>query len=279
MLWQNGDKGFRIETYTRKDGSSTKFGQFVPLAYNDSKKYPVIIFLHGLGEGGTDAKANLRVGLAPFVADQADRFGFICLFPQSPSGSWRENSREADDVIGILDAVGKKFPGADMDRVSLTGLSTGGYGTYAIGAQFKDRFACLAPMGSNEDYHDPSQLVGIPIHAIYNSGDMFAHDEGMINRIKSAGGNADYEVYDAAGHDCWERAYSEGGLFAWMQTQHRRVSARPAMITPDHPTLVTPSTSIVSRPTVASMPAAQSPVAPAAPASRTTANGAMNTPF
>src|SRR5437016_1067318 len=75
MLEQNGDKGFMTKTLAR--GSRTrKYGLFVPMSYSKTTtmKYPVIIFLHGVGEGGSDSKANMRVGLGPIVADQASAF-------------------------------------------------------------------------------------------------------------------------------------------------------------------------------------------------------------
>ena len=119
----------------------------MPLAYDPKMAYPVIIFLHGMGEGGNDAHANMRVGLAPFVHDKEATFPFICIFPQSASGGWNENSEAAVDVIAELDQVSSEYH-VDQDRVILTGLSTGGYGTWAIGAKYKDRFAALVPMGT-----------------------------------------------------------------------------------------------------------------------------------
>jgi len=253
-----GIKTGAMRTTLKRGDRERWYGVFVPYNYDPNKKYPAIVFLHGLGEGGSDARANLRVGLAPFVADAADRFQFICIFPQSPSGGWSENSEEAKDIITALDDVSKKYS-VDQDRVCLTGLSTGGYGTYAIGAQYIDRFAALAPMGSNGDYNDVARLKNIPIYAIANSGDILAHDRGMIERIQAAGNhNAKYEEYDAGGHDCWERAYSEGTLFRWLLNQRR---TRPAAAAP------TASTPVASaQPVVAPAPVAVAPVRANVPA-------------
>src|SRR5271170_7182657 len=71
----DGPTGFMIKTLVRGD-RTRKYGLFVPLTYDPNKSYPVIIFLHGLGEGGSDAHANMRVGLAPFVHDRQDTFPF-----------------------------------------------------------------------------------------------------------------------------------------------------------------------------------------------------------
>ncbi len=243
---QADGRGFSRPTLVRVDRQRV-YGLFVPLNYNPATKYPVIIFLHGMGEGGNDAKANLRVGLAPFVADRANDFPFICIFPQSPDGSWNENSQSAADVIAELDEVSRKY-NVDQDRVSLTGLSTGGYGTWAIGAKYHDRFAALVPMGSSSsDGKDAAILKDMPIRSYHNSMDMFAgvwNDTGMVSKLKSMGGDAEVTVYTAVGHDCWETAYASPELFTWLLQQRRKgapmLPARTSSsIAPSHP-LTTP---------------------------------------
>ena len=223
-----GPTGFMIKTLHRGN-RDRKYGLFVPVAYNPAMSYPVIIFLHGMGEGGNDARANMRVGLAPFVHDRQADFPFICIFPQSSSGGWDENSDAAVDAIAELDAVSAEYH-VDADRVSLTGLSTGGYGTWAIGTKYKDRFAALVPMGSSSyDGKDAQKLVDMPIWAFHNSGDMFAgvwNDTGMVDKVNSLGGHAKVNTYGALGHDVWETVYAKGELFQWLLVQ--RKSSRAA---------------------------------------------------
>ncbi len=245
----DGPKGFMIKTLARGD-RERKYGVFVPLTYDSSRSYPCIIFLHGMGEGGSDSRPNLRVGLAPFVALRAADFPFICIFPQSDSGQWDENGQNAMDVIAELDITSKAYT-IDQDRVSLTGLSTGGYGTWAIGAKYKERFAALVPMGSSEDPGKYAQVLAdakMPIWSFHNSGDMFAmswNDSGMVSKIKTMGWDEpQYTEYSAMGHDCWETAYGDGQLFAWLEQQHRH-SASGASTTGVHtPSYMTPTASI-----------------------------------
>jgi len=232
MLYKNGDKGFMIKEITR--GTRTrKYGLFVPLSYSatSTTKVPCIVFLHGLGEGGNDSHANLRVGMAPFVADQASTFNFIVIFPQSDNGHWDPDGENATDAIAELDAVAKMYPNLDLDRVSLTGLSTGGYGTWAIGAKYKDRFAALVPMGSSgSDFDDVPNLVNMPIRSYHNNGDPFAaqwNDTVMVEKIQANGGHAEMFKTDGPGHDCWEIAYGQTDLFVWLAQQRRRPTASP----------------------------------------------------
>ena len=234
MVGQSGDKlGFNIRTITRGD-RTRKYGLFVPLNYKADHAYPVIIFLHGMGEGGGDAHANMRVGLAPFVADRAQDFPFIVIFPQSEGGGWNENSQAAQDIFTALDEVAKQY-NVNRDMVSLTGLSTGGYGTWVIGATHTDVFAALVPMGSNAQcvqYVD--KLKNMPIRAYHNGGDPFAavwNDETMCNKVNAAGGHADFTRTNDGGHDCWDGVYADGELFTWLLQQHRRPQVRTSATT------------------------------------------------
>lgn len=248
-----GPTGFMIKTLNRGD-RSRKYGVFVPLGYNSGQSYPVIIFLHGMGEGGNDAHANMRVGLAPFVHDRQDNFPFICIFPQSSSGGWDENSEAATDVIAELDAVSAEYH-VDQDRVSLTGLSTGGYGTWAIGAKYKERFAALVPMGSSSsDGKDAQKFVDMPIWAFHNTGDMFAgvwNDTGMVSKINSLGGHAKINTYGALGHDVWETVYAQGELFDWLLQQRRSArTATPGVAPSNKASSLIPSSNVQASQTV-----------------------------
>jgi len=234
------DKGFSYAKLTRGN-HVRKYGLFVPLSYKPTTKYPVIVFLNGIGEGtgmGEGDGKNMTVGLGPFVAKMRDTFDFIVIFPQS-DGPWSADSVYADDVITAIDDVSKKYS-VDADRISLTGLSTGGYGTYAIGAKYHDRFAALVPMGSNGAAMDKcDQLTKLAVRAYCSeSGDIFAgsNDRDMVRKINSLGGHAEFIATPTSGHDCWEYVYGNGELFTWMKMQRRtgagpgipRTSATPA---------------------------------------------------
>jgi len=228
LVGKDGDKGFMFKTLARGD-HHRKYGVFIPMDYKPgtTKKYPAIIFLQGVGEGagmGDGDGKNMTVGLGPFVALQKESFPFIVMFVQS-SGGWDAESVYAQDVITALDDMSKQYP-IDQDRVSLTGLSTGGYGTYVIGAKYHDRFAAIVPMGSNgADTSVADKLVGLSVRAYCSeSGDIFAgdNDRRMVEKIKTLGGNAEFIQTPTSGHDCWEYVYGSGELFTWMQQQRRK---------------------------------------------------------
>jgi predicted peptidase len=252
LVGQDGNKGFMYRTLAR-DFHVRKYGLFIPMNYKPTKKYPVIIFLHGIGEsaglGEGDGK-NLEVGLGPSVAIQKDTFPFICIFPQC-DGNWNPNSEYAEDVVAALDDVAKHYS-VDQDRVTLTGTSIGGYGTYAIGSKYYDRFAAIVPLCSNqEDFNAVTNLTKLPVRAyVSKTGDMFAqdHDRNMVLAIAAAGGNAELIPTPTVGHNCWDWVYSQPELYAWMAQQRRpkgNIASAAIQATPGLP---------VSRPTPTSIP-------------------------
>src|SRR2546421_4676637 len=125
------------------EGKSQSLYVFVPRNYDPHKKYPALIYLHGLFEAWDGANGFLSGGLPPEVARRADDWPFVTIFPQS-SGSWRGKDRERD-VLAALDYAQQHWS-IGSDRVILSGLSFGGLGVWLIGAKHPDRFAALVPI-------------------------------------------------------------------------------------------------------------------------------------
>ncbi len=224
--------GFTIKTLA--NSSHRKYSVFIPYDYSPAKAWPVIVFLHGVGEGGSNATSNLGVGLGPAIADRASAFPFIVIFPQSENGYWNADSSAAYDAIAALHEVKQQYR-VDDQRVYLTGLSTGGYGTWVIGAKYKSEFTALVPMCAFSAQDVVPQLKDIPVWAFHNSGDMFvlaAGTHGMVDAINKIGGNAKYTEYGALGHNCWDRAYGEGELFDWMLSMRKRADGRISVTPP-----------------------------------------------
>ncbi|MFL5549048.1 MAG: alpha/beta hydrolase-fold protein, partial [Gemmatimonadaceae bacterium] len=125
-------------------GQSYKYQIFVPASYTRSQRLPVILFLHGAGERGSDGFMQTQVGLASAIRQNAARVPAIAVFPQATAdSSW--TGTLAQVAMMALDQTTREYQ-TDPTRVYLTGLSMGGNGTWYVAYRNPKRFAAIAPI-------------------------------------------------------------------------------------------------------------------------------------
>jgi predicted peptidase len=230
-------------------GVSYKYQVFVPKGYSPEKKWPVIFFLHGAGERGSDGESQTAIGLPARLRLNPD-FPAIVVMPQCERGAWWGDPIMEAQAFRALDQAMKEFKG-DPQRVYLTGLSMGGYGAWAFAYKYPERFAAVVPVcggvvGSRRfmvppEWHplarapeDPyketaSHLTRIPIWAFHGDSDPVVpvtESRKLTEAIKAAGGKVRYTEYPGVGHNSWERAYAEKELLDWMLAQRLGAAAR-----------------------------------------------------
>jgi predicted peptidase len=205
-----------------------------PLKIEPGVKYPVILYLHGAGERGSDNLKQLSY-LPEQMCSIPWRNTHPCFLiaPQCRDGmSWAKKITEVElneqstdmlkMAVGILDEIEREFP-IDEKRVYLTGLSMGGYGTWELAMRQPKRFAAVVPICGGGDTRLASALVGVPIWAFHGDVDNRVPVEKsreMIAAIKAAGGNPKYTELKDVGHDSWTPAYSDpDGVIKWMFEQ------------------------------------------------------------
>src|SRR5262249_28232582 len=133
--------GFIDKVYKGADGYEAKYVVFIPADYDGKKAFPIILFLHGAGQTGTDGRNQIRVGLAPAIKKEKT-FEFIAVFPQSHKGGWEATSEDGKRALAIVDEVQKDYR-VDTTRVYLTGISMGGEGTWSLAASYPKRWAAI----------------------------------------------------------------------------------------------------------------------------------------
>lgn len=217
-----GEKtGFLNRTFA---GDGARYVLYVPSSYDGSKAYPLILFLHGSGETGTDGLKQAKVGLAPAIRKMKD-FPFLALFPQSQKRTWRAGSDDAVRALKILDEVRKGFK-VDDTRLYLTGLSMGGFGTWSLAAAHPDKWAAIVPICGGGDPRAAEKIKDLPCWCFHGDADKAVDvklSRDMIDALKKAGGNPRYTEYPGVAHNSWDRAYGTAELYDWL-LKHRRAS-------------------------------------------------------
>lgn len=236
---KNGDKSLLSNSPAAMDrawwaGLKRKIGEpvithltYLPPTYeaNPAQRWPLVLFLHGKGERGDNISQIKEAALPSRLEyDHGFRAQFpaIVVAPQCPAGEWWSNH----ELAAVLDVVQAKYR-VDPDRVYVTGMSMGGYGTWALATEFPDRFAAIAPICGGGDMAEAARLAHLPIWAFHGHNDNvvpFEESERMVDALHKLGGDIRFTAYRECGHDAWTSAYSDPELFAWMFSHTRKSS-------------------------------------------------------
>ena len=225
------------------DGVSYKYQVYAPSHWNPDKKWPVILFLHGAGKRGADGTRQTEEGL-PEVVQQTPDFPAVVVMPQCRRSTWWGEPAMEAQTFKVLEQSMRELNG-DPDRLYLTGLSMGGFGAWAFGYKFPEKFAALVPVCGGvmdrrfpaPDWHpaarapeDPyretaAKISHIPVWAFHGDADRsvsVSESRKLHEALQSVGGNVKYTEYPGVGHNAWDRAYNEKELIPWLLSQRKR---------------------------------------------------------
>lgn len=221
--------GFQTRVFHGPDGHAVRYSVFIPHAYNPDEPVPVILFLHGAGEAGTDGEKPTQVGLGPTVRAREATFPFLVVFPQASErvpathGSWLPGQPDADRALAILDDVCREFR-ADPHHVYLTGISVGATGAWQLAAAYPERWAAIAPVCGHGPVAKADALKDIPCWCFHGEKDgnvPAEHSRDMVATLRQLGANPRYTEYPGVGHNSWEAAYDTDELYEWL-LRHKR---------------------------------------------------------
>jgi len=216
-------------------GITYRFQVYLPEDWrrDDGKQWPVILFLHGRGERGSEGMWQTQVGIAEAVRNHPDRWPFVIVMPQCPQTAHWTDLAMLDLAMAALDQESAEFHG-DPSRTYLTGLSLGGYGAWELARLHPHRWAAIviAAGGVFWSYEpDRWQQVSVlpaeyaravghtPVWLFHGSLDPVVlprQSELMYDAFKAAGGDIRLWIYQGLKHDCWTRAFDEPELPRWM---------------------------------------------------------------
>ncbi len=241
---QKADTGF-LDRSVAVDKQEYRYQVFIPRGFTRSRKWPVILALHGGGEYGDDGVRQTSVGIGTAIRRNVSRFQAIVVIPQAKANGqpgWQLDGGKA--AMAALDKSLREFNG-DRNRVILTGYSAGGNGSWFLASRYPERFAAVVVVcGFVSQFKSPSNGIEYPAVAdgddphmavakkvaklpirMYHGGadDIVLPDESrrMAAALKTLGANYEYFELPRVNHNAWDPAYNDASLIEWMLKQKR----------------------------------------------------------
>ena len=189
----------------------SKYLLYLPEGYDGEKQYPLLVFLHGAGERGDDLDL-VKIHGPPKLIEAGQSFPFIIVSPQVPTDEWW-----SPDIVKWITSYIIENYSVDKSRVYLTGLSMGGYGTWATAIKYPDTYAAIAPICGGGDPNKAGSLKDIPVWVFHGDADPIvpiSRSEEMYEALKPYE-NIEFTVYPGVEHDSWTETYENPKLYEW----------------------------------------------------------------
>jgi predicted peptidase len=214
--------GIRQREMQMKKEPAIRYLLYLPAGYSsNTERWPLVLFLHGAGTSGNDLEMVRNEGLSKLLESQD--YPFIVVSPQSDQGGW-----DADALNALLDEViGQNR--VDEERVYVTGLSMGGFGTWELASHYPKRFAAIAPIcgGGNPELAKNLQHVAVwAFHGAKDKAVPLSGSQKMVEALKEIGAEVEFTVYPNTGHNSWTKTYDNPKLYEWL-LRHKRFSEKP----------------------------------------------------
>ncbi len=181
--------------------------------------YPLIFFMHGAGERGTNVNQVKKHGPPKLIGTMPALNKFIVVSPQCAPGVWWDITA----MKGLIDHIAATQP-VDKNRIIITGLSMGGFGTWGLLAKEPGLAAAAVPICGGGDPSTVARFKDVPIHCYHGAKDPTVpvkKSDEMIEALKKAGGKPEYTIFPEAAHDSWTAAYADPKLYEWMLAQRK----------------------------------------------------------
>lgn len=231
-----------------QSGDTMPFRVLLPENYDPAKKYPLVLFLHGRGESGTDNEKQLTHGAKMFLQDSIRKnYPAIVVFPQCASNSYWSNVQmittgsktgkrtfyfvpvgEPSQSMKMLQALVanllERYP-VKMDQVYVMGLSMGGMGTFELVRRMPGLFAAAIPICGGAHTATAAQLIKTSWWIFHGGKDdvvLPVYSEKMYEALQKVKAKVQFKLFPDANHNSWDPAFAEPGLLKWLFEQRKK---------------------------------------------------------
>lgn len=231
-------KAFEPREYVGTNGKPLKYRLIKPVGYKPGKKYPLVLFLHGAGERGNDNAAQLKHAAKDLCNPELrTKYPAYVVAPQCPNDKkwsevdWSKDASELPEspsdsmqtIKELLDDMVENA-GIDRNRIYITGLSMGGYGTWDAIARYPNYFAAAAPICGGGDPKTANKFKSLPIWCFHGAKDTVVkvgRSREMVEALKAVGSPIQYTEYPELQHDSWTETYANPEFYDWLFAQRR----------------------------------------------------------
>ena len=222
--------GRQVELSLKVENKQISYLLYLPTNYSATTKVPLMLFLHGRGESQGPLSVVAKWG-PPARVEHGYHYPFVIASPQCPTDeSWPQASQQKL-LVALLDHLVKTLS-IDTDRIYLTGLSMGGYGSWRLAADHPERFAAVVPVCGAGNPADAEKLKNLPIWVFHGTEDKavpFKSSIEMVEAIEKGGGTMVwFTSLEHIGHNSWEAAYATPELYEWLGKQSASRNRSPS---------------------------------------------------
>jgi predicted peptidase len=230
---------FEYKVFENAKHESLNYRLLSPQHPEKGKKYPLVLFFHGAGERGTDNKSQLNIGPLLFAKNgNLEKYPCYMIVPQCPPDKkwvdtdWKLEKHLMPDTpathmrltMELLEQFISENP-VDTNRIYVTGVSMGGFGTWDILMREPTRFAAAAPVCGGADDTKAALIKDIPVWVFHGGNDRLVktiRSRNIVKALKTAGGHPVYTEYPGLGHNAWDSAYHDSRILEWMFKQSKK---------------------------------------------------------
>jgi predicted peptidase len=232
---QERERTLSPHVFKNAQGEALPYRLFVPQNYDRKKEYPLVVYLHGGGGVGDDNLKQIQGGNGYLIdfftrAESQMHYPAFVVAPQSKGDGWigRPISKPAPtrQLQLVVDLIGdlQRLYSIDGKRLYVAGQSLGGFGTFAIVAEFPKLFAAGVPLCGGADESKALSIIKTPLWVFHGEQDEAVpidFSRRIVSAIKKAGGIVKYTEYAGEGHNIWLKVVKEPELHSWLFAQHR----------------------------------------------------------